>query len=229
MLKIYGVPLSVHTRKVLVAAIEKGLEYENISVVPVNPASLPPDWPRLSPTGKIPVLDDGGTVVVDSTVICAYLDRTYPAHPVYPSETGDYIRSLWLEEYADSTVFRDVVHPLFHQTFVGPRLHQRKIDQAIVDTVCNEVIPKVFGYLNGAVGDGFVAGRQLSVADIAIVSNLVTYQYLGFPLSQERFPRLASYFARTARQPSILKALRAEQPAVESMGLQRDFLKPLLA
>ena len=51
MLKIYGVPISVHTRKVLVAARAKKVPFENVPVLPFTP---PADWDRLSPTGKIP-------------------------------------------------------------------------------------------------------------------------------------------------------------------------------
>ncbi|MEP7154488.1 MAG: hypothetical protein ABI905_01850 [Betaproteobacteria bacterium] len=35
MLKIYGTPVSVHTRKVIVAAIAKSLPHEVVAVVPV--------------------------------------------------------------------------------------------------------------------------------------------------------------------------------------------------
>jgi glutathione S-transferase len=37
MLKIYGVPFSAHTRKVLVAAIEKDVPFEHIRVIPLTP------------------------------------------------------------------------------------------------------------------------------------------------------------------------------------------------
>ena len=47
MLKIHGVPISVHTRKVIVAALHKGLAYELVPVVPVVPDSLPPNWREL--------------------------------------------------------------------------------------------------------------------------------------------------------------------------------------
>jgi glutathione S-transferase len=228
MLKIYGISLSVHTRKVIIAAIDKGLDYEIIPVAPIDPTSLPPEWPQLSPTGKVPVIQDGDFVLADSTVISAYLDRAYPARPLYPAETRHYIQALWLEEYADGILFREVVHPLFHQTFVGPRLHQRPADQAAVNTVCQDVIPRVFGYLDSVVGKGFAAGPALSMADIAIASNLATYQYLGFPLDRQRFPALAAHFERSVCQPALQKALRAEQSVVDSMGLRRDFLQGLV-
>ena len=38
MLTIHGVPISVHTRKVLVTAIEKQLQYRNEPVIPFTPA-----------------------------------------------------------------------------------------------------------------------------------------------------------------------------------------------
>ena len=41
MLKIYGVPVSVHTRKVLIVAALKGLAHEVIPVVPVIPGNPP--------------------------------------------------------------------------------------------------------------------------------------------------------------------------------------------
>jgi glutathione S-transferase len=59
VLRIYGVPISVHTRKVIVVAIAKGLPHEVIPVVPVIPDNPPANWRELSPAGKIPALSDG--------------------------------------------------------------------------------------------------------------------------------------------------------------------------
>ncbi len=48
MLKIYGVPVSVHTRKVIVVALSKGLDYENLPVVPVMAGQPAPELARRS-------------------------------------------------------------------------------------------------------------------------------------------------------------------------------------
>jgi glutathione S-transferase len=97
MLKIHGIPVSVHTRKVIVAALAKGLPREVVPVVPVIPGNPPPDWRRLSPTGKIPVLTDGGFTLPDSSAICAYLERCHPQPPLVPAAPQDHARALWLE------------------------------------------------------------------------------------------------------------------------------------
>ena len=88
----------------------------------------------------------------------------------------------------------------------------------------NEALPETFGYLDSVAGGDFLAGKSMSVADIAVASNLITYQYIGFDLYRSRFPRLAALVDRMVRQPAMREALRREQGVVDSMGLERGFL-----
>jgi glutathione S-transferase len=229
MMKIYGVPISVHTRKVIVVSKLKGLSYELVPVVPVIPGSLPPNWRELSPTGLIPVMQDGDFTLADSSAICAYLERTHPQVPVYPASAREHATALWFEQYASGTLFREIVQPLFHEIVVSPNIRQQPTDQLRVDDVMSRALPEVFGYLDSVCGNGYLAGPALSVADIAVASNLVNMQYLGFVLDRTRFAKLVGLFDRTIRHPAFLAALRAEQPAVAQMGLKGDFLAPVLA
>jgi glutathione S-transferase len=222
MLKIYGVPISVHTRKVIVVALHKGLEYENVPVVPVIPDSPPANWRQMSPAGTIPALTDGDFTLADSAAICAYLERLQPQFPVYPRAARDFATALALEQYAGS-LFREVVHPLFHETIVHPKLRNLPADQARIQDVLTRVVPEQFGYLDAQLrGDWFV-GDAPSVADIGVVSNLINYRYLGFELYAQRFARLAAHFDRVLRLPVLREAMKREQPAVDSMGLDRSW------
>ena len=228
MLKVYGVPISVHTRKVIVVALAKDLAFEVVPIVPVIPDNPPPNWRQLSPTGKIPALSDGDFTIGDSAAICAYLERLRPDPSVYPKSAREYATALSLEQYA-GTLFRDVVHPLFHEVVVHPRMRNVPTDQAIVDDVLSKAVPDTFGYLNSIAGADFLTGNAMSIADIAVVSNLITYQYIGFELYRPRYPRLAALYDRIVRQPAMREALRREQPVVASMGLRSDFLSAVLA
>jgi glutathione S-transferase len=228
MLRIYGVPLSVHTRKAIVAALAKQLPYELLPVAPVVPASLPPDWASLTPTGKIPVLADGGFVLYDSAAICAYLERLQPQPPLYPADAQAYARALCIEQYA-GTLFASVVHPLFHEEVVHPKIRGIATDRARVDAVLTQAVPKAFGYLDALAAGQWLAGDAMSIADIAVVSNLITYQYLGFDLHRQSFPRLAALHDRTIAHPALQAALRGERPALESMGLRLDVLDSMLS
>jgi len=220
MLKIYGVPISVHTRKVIVAAIAKGLPHEVVPVVPVIPDNPPPNWRDLSPTGLIPALTDGDFTVADSAAICGYLERAYPDKPLYPQDARNYAQALSLEQYAGK-LFNDVVRPLFHEVFVHPKVQNVPTDPSKIEAVLTQAVPETFGHLDRVADGGrFLAGPALSIADIAVASNLVTYQYIGFDLDRGRFPRLAALFDRVLEQPAMREALKREKGVVDSMGLR---------
>jgi glutathione S-transferase len=209
----------VHTRKVIVAARLKQLPFDVVPVVPVIPDNPPPDWRQLSPTGKIPVLQHGDFTLADSAAICAYLERVQPQPSLYPADARGHANALWLEQYGGGTVFHDIVHPLFHETIVHPRIKQIPTDPARVGAVLSVTVPEVFGYLESVAGEAFLAGATLSVADLAVASNLVTMHYIGHALERERYPRLAQWFDRVLRAPAFAATLRAEQPVVQQMAL----------
>lgn len=214
MLTIYGVPISVHTRKVIVTALEKGIEFRNEPVVPFKP---PANWEELSPTGKIPVATDGDLLLRDSSAICAYLERVHPSPALFPEDNASYARALFFEEYADGTLFREVVHPLFFQSVIRPGLLGQATDASIVDQVMREAWPKVLGFLEREIAAEFVAG-EFSIADIAIGSNLVNLHYLGMRIGAS-LPRLQRYLQRVLARPSLRIALASEQGAARAMQL----------
>ncbi len=223
MLKIYGVPVSVHTRKTIVVAIAKNLPFEVVPVVPVIPDNPPPNWRELSPTGRVPALVDGEFVLSDSAAICAYLERLQPEPSIYPQDAQTFAQAISLEQYA-GTMFSTVVHPLFHEVFVNPKIRSVPTSRDKVNEVLANAMPEVFGYLDRIATCEYLTGPSLSVADIAVASNLVNYQYIGFELSRGKFPRLAALFDRTVRHPAMKEALRREQPVADSMGLSKEFL-----
>ena len=216
MLTIHGVPISVHTRKVIVAAIEKNVAYTNEPVIPFNP---PPGWDRLSPTGKIPVVTDGDRVLRDSSVICAWLERRYPEPALYPADADLLADALWLEEFADGTMFRDLIHGLFFQQVIRPNILKQATDKAVIEWILEQAAPKVLGYLEGQLGGEHLVGGRFGIADIAVISNLINFHYLGHRLDPARHPRLDRYFRRQIRRPSLVRALEAERPVAASMGL----------
>jgi len=226
MLKIYGVPISVHTRKVIIAAIEKKLTFENDPVIPFNP---PAGWDKLSPTGKIPVVTIDDFELADSSVICAYLEQTHPEPALYPREARERARALWIEEYCDSTLYREVVHVLFFQNVIRPKILQQPTDRATIDAILTQALPKVFGYLESQMTDGWLVGNRFGIADITLACNLANYHYLGYRIDTARYPKLDRSFKRLCRHPSIATALRTEQPVAKNMGLDVGIVDSLAA
>ncbi|MBV9834074.1 MAG: glutathione S-transferase family protein [Alphaproteobacteria bacterium] len=221
MLTIYGVPVSVHTRKVIVTALHKGLQFRVEPVIPFNP---PANWAELSPTGKIPVADIDGFNLADSAVICGYLDRLHPAQPIYPQDAKAYAQARWFEEYAGAVLFREMIHGLFLNQVIKPAILKQPTDTAAVSTILADVVPARLAYLEGALTRDYFAGGQLSIADIAIASNLVNFHYLGYEVDKARYPKLAAHFRRMLANKAFAAALEAEKGAAESMKLDRSFL-----
>jgi glutathione S-transferase len=222
MLTIHGVPISVHTRKVILAVIEKGIRYRNEPVIPFTP---PAGWDELSPTGKIPVIVADDLTLRDSSVICAYLEKTQPNPPLYPAAPRAFADALWLEEYADGTLFRDVVHGLVFQKLIRPKILNQVTDDSVVSKILEAAMPKVFGYLECNVTEGFLVGERFGIADIAVMSNLINFHYIGFAIDGGHWPRLQRYFARMLQHPSIRAALTNEAGTVSRLGLDTEFLK----
>jgi glutathione S-transferase len=221
MITIYGVPISVHVRKTVVTAMLKGIDHKLDPVIPFNP---PQGWDRLSPTGLIPVMADGAFTLPDSTAICCYLERKHATPPILPKPDRDAARVLWLDSYA-GVMFRELVRELFFQKILRPGILKETTDQTVVDDILATRQPKFFAYLDSQAAAGpQLVGDALTLADIAIVSNLINYQYLGFAIDGTKYPNLARYTRSVLAQPVFRRALEDEKPFAEQMGLNRSFV-----
>jgi len=221
MFTIYGVPLSIHVRKVIVTALEKRLEHQVETVFPFDP---PPGWRDLSPTGKIPAMKHGDLTLADSSVIVAYLEKRFPELPLSPSDPAQYARALWFEEYVDSQIAPDVIG-LFQQKILAPLVHKREPDAAVINRLLNEDLPPKLDYLERSLQGDYLVGGRVSVADITLASDLTIFHYIGCTLDPARYPNLLGHFNRMLKRDSFRKARAAEQPFAEKMGLDRGFLQ----
>lgn len=225
MLQIHGVPFSVHTRKVIWAARVKGLPYEIVPVVPLRP---PPGWADLSPLGKIPVVRTGSLDVVDSSVICQYLDRVHPNPALYPTEPAAFSRALWLEEFVDGGLAPHVLAGLLFQRVFAPRFLGRATDEALVARSLEQEIPPKLAYLESALQGDFAVGSTLTIADIAVASMLLNFTYAGERLT--RYPKLERHLRARLRDPEMRPAFATELQAAQTIeGLDLTLLREALA
>ncbi len=82
MIRLYRAHFSTNVERVALALAHKGLKTESV-VISYDDRS---EVERVSGQGLVPVIEDGGTVVADSTAILEYLEATYPERPLYPAE-----------------------------------------------------------------------------------------------------------------------------------------------
>jgi glutathione S-transferase len=220
MITCYGVSISVHVRKVVVTAIAKGIDYKLEPVLPMNP---PPNWLSLSPTGQVPAMQDGEFTLSESSAICLYLERKRKEPSILPIADNEYARALFFDGYA-GWIARSLIQGLVFQKVINPVMLKGTTDQSVVDHLLTEVQPKIFAYLESQADGKFLVGSTLSLADIAVVSNLINYLYLGLGIDPAKYPRLKRYCETIVRLEPFRQALIREAPTAEQLALSRTFL-----
>ncbi|MDE3115895.1 MAG: glutathione S-transferase family protein [Pseudomonadota bacterium] len=212
---VYGPNLSPFVRKVRVVLAEKNVPY---TLEPVNPFGAPPEFRAISPLGRVPVLRDSEVpepnTIPDSSVICGYLERKFPAPALYPADPFLRARAEWFEEYADTALAEAVGRGLFFERVVKKLLRQEP-DERTCETALAKRIPPVFDYLEAELeGREFLVGGVFSIADIAVSTNLVNFEHAGETPDAARWPRLAAFKARLHARPSFAACLDEESPTV---------------
>lgn len=207
---VHGASASPFVRKVRVTLAEKGLAYELNPVIPLN---LPADFKKISPLGKIPVLEEDGRTLPDSSVICAYLERTHPEPALYPSDPFEFGRALWFEEYGDSILAQTIGGGLFFQKIVAPRFLQRPTDEALVEKTLTQDLPPLLDYLESQLqAREVIAGTRFSIGDIGVCTHFVNMQHAGYDVDAKRWPKLARYVGHVLARPSFKAFVEEEAP-----------------
>lgn len=211
---LHGVSLSPFVRKVRIALIEKGIDYELESVMP---GSSDPGFRKISPLGKVPVYQEGDFTLPDSSVICAYLERQQPKPALFPADTRDYARALWFEEYADTKLL-DVFIPVFSQRVVQTIVFKQPSDEALVSRALAESIPMAFDYLESVVPeDGWLVGDAFGIADLAVGAMFVGFRHGREAVDPGRWPKLAAYIARVDARPSVAELIAEEEASLAAL------------
>ncbi|MCZ8325188.1 MAG: glutathione S-transferase family protein [Sphingomonadaceae bacterium] len=196
-MKVYGFPISPFVRKVHVVAAEKGIPVE---LAMSNPAAPAEEFLAASPFRKIPALVDGDFTCADSTAIVTYLDALQPDPPMVPGTPQQKARAIWFEEFADTILVAAGGKVLFNR-FVAPKLMGKPGDEAAAEQGLKELEP-VLAYLESQCGDGWLAGGDFSVGDVAVAAVLRSLGYVGLEPDPATHPRTAAWYARVTARPS---------------------------
>ena len=103
MIRLYDYPDCPFCQKVRVVLAEKDLEFERVHVDLHKQEQRSPEFLKLNPYGRVPVLIDEDIVIYDSTIIDEYLDEEYPNPPLMPEDSAGRARVRLLEDFADNS------------------------------------------------------------------------------------------------------------------------------
>ena len=210
---LHGANLSPFVRKVRFALAIKGVEYEQTQVVPFGQSD---EFMKISPLGKIPVYEDQGQAIPDSSVIIDYIERVHPEPPIYPTNPLQRARALFYEEYSD-TKLTEVLSTPFFQRFIRPNFFQQDSDEEIVKTTLEEKAPPIWDYFESQLDESdYLVGDSLGIADIAVASPFVNFALSGESLPADRWPKLSALVQRVHGHPALKPIVEADM-AVQSI------------
>jgi glutathione S-transferase len=86
MLTLYDFGNSVCCQKVRITMRAKGLDWESVEVDLFRAEQYAPKYLKLNPKGVVPTLVHNGKAIFESTLICEYLDDTFPEPRLIPAD-----------------------------------------------------------------------------------------------------------------------------------------------
>ena len=209
MRTLYHLWLSPFSRKVRVALKEKKLEFE-LKVEQVWERR--PEFLALNPAGQVPVLvDEDGSVVCDSAVICEYLEELYPEPPLLgtsPKERAEVRRiAAWFDLKFNAEVTRNLVGEKMMKRMLGTGQPNSALIRAGHQNIRYHL--DYIGYL--ADRRNWLAGEAFSLADIAAGAQLSAVDYIG-DVPWDEHARAREWYARLKSRPSFRPLLSDHIP-----------------
>lgn len=191
--------------KITVALEELGLPYELRHVRIEQGEHRLPEFLRLNPHGRIPVLVDQGSNIVlfESAAILLYLaEKTQRLLPDAPQQRWAAI--TWLMFHASST-----------GPILGQRVHYEIFDKQSDPAVARRfrtLTEQAFATLDNQLKDNrWLAGDTYSIADIATFGWMHIARLIAFDFSQ--FSHLSTWYQRMTERPAVQRGISLPHPA----------------
>jgi glutathione S-transferase len=201
MLTLHFSPTSPYVRKVMMVAIEKGIE-DRITKVSTNPWESSEVLLKNNPLSKVPclVLDDGMTLF-DSPVICEYLDSLTSNRQLLPPIGQDRWLDLRLQALADGLMDAAVLRVLeakreaAQQSANWTSRQKQAIDQTLAHLEVN--------------ADDLSPGVTIGTISLAVALGYLDLRHSSDQWRQ-RFPKLATWHEKFARIDSYIQTAPPE-------------------
>jgi glutathione S-transferase len=235
MITFYQFGNSVCCQKARITMSEKGLSWQPIEVNLFRNEQYLPEYLKINPKGVVPAMIHDGRPVIESTLICEYLDDVYPDPLLIPKDP--YLRAqmrLWskmvdeglhegISEISFSAMFRERLknstpeeRAVRFSNIGDPRRRDRFKSTYELGTQSPFVLYAVAAYNKAfssmekaLVGHGpWLLGEKLSLADINMMPYVARLHYLGLlDVWIANKPAVQGWWQRTQQLPSFIAGL----------------------
>lgn len=180
----YYLPGSAPCRSVLMTAKAVGVELNLKELNLMAGEHLKPEFIKINPQHTIPTLVDNGFALWESRAIMVYLVEKYAKtdslYPKCPKKRAVINQRLYFDMGTLYQRFADYYYP---QVFAKQPADPEKFKK----------IEEAFAFLDIFLdGQQYAAGDSLTLADIALVASVSTYEVANFDIS--KYPNVAKWY-----------------------------------
>lgn len=222
-MKLYSAPLSLFARKVEIALAEKGLPFERVMAPFSQTEGYRPKLPEVlaaNPKGQVPVLEDDGLVLFDSTLILEYLEDAHPTPPLFPAAPREKALCRLHELYADEIMLVPL-RALMYRTGPRPTDPERRARIREEGLQAEPLIAGHYGEIERRLGERDFLCGMFTVADIAVfMMVLYSLRLAGPPIADH--PRLSAWYRRVAARPSVAPVVEEIAAADRALSFPVD-------
>jgi glutathione S-transferase len=236
MLTLYDFGNSVCCQKVRITMRAKGLAWESVKVDLFKAEQYDPKYLKLNPKGIVPTLVHDGKPIIESTLICEYLDDAFPQPRFIPDDPWLRARMRLWSKMVDEGLFEGVTEISFSAMFrermrnmpedirerrfrnIGdPRRRDRFMSTYELGVRSPFVkhgiaaYERAFGMLEDTLSETgpWILGADPSLADINLMPFAARLDYLGLlHLWIQDRPRVTAWWKLAREWPSFKTGLR---------------------
>lgn len=206
MVKLYGRKTSINVQKASWALGEAALEFEWIDKEGTFGSIDTPAYRALNPQGRVPLLDDGGTIVRQSNVIVRYVAQKFGVGTLWPDDPGARAAADYWMDWQAADNWRNLV-----TVFVGlVRTPPEERDaQAIAKSVA--ALGQDIEYLDDQLaGNKFVTGEAFTMGDIPV--GAAAHRFFVLPIERPSVPNVEAWYERLQERPAFRECVMVPLP-----------------
>jgi glutathione S-transferase len=201
-MKLYDNQMANSPRKVRMFLVEKNIsDVEIIKIDLMKGEHKTPEYRAIAPNSRIPALQlDDGTVIVESTAICRYLESLYPE----PNLFGESPMEIASIEMWQARIYNELMIPLaMGFRHLHPAMSGMETQNKDYGEVQKNIGMKSLQYFNGVLSESeFVAGDRYTFADIQMITT--TDFFIGLnQLKLEDYPEIERHTQLMSQRASF--------------------------
>ncbi|GAB4846807.1 hypothetical protein Ancab_025812 [Ancistrocladus abbreviatus] len=206
--------------KTLIVAEYTGVEVELAENFEMGVSNKTPEFIKMNPIRKVPVLETPDGPIFESNAIARYVTRLKADNPLHGSSLIEYGH---IEQWIDfATLEIDANTLRWYIPRIGRAVFLPPVEEAVI-----AALKRALGALNTHLASNtYLVGHSVTLADIVMICNL----YLGFTQLMTKsftseFPHVERYFWTMVNQPNFHKVL-GEVKQTESVPPVQSAKKP---